>query len=76
MHLFPEVDSYYQETQQLTDPCLLGVAGAQAGTLSFLVGGSEQAFTQAQPILSHMGQRLIYCGSSGAGLGAKICNNV
>jgi 3-hydroxyisobutyrate dehydrogenase len=53
-----------------------GVAGAQAGTLSFLVGGSEQAFTQAQPILSHMGQRLIYCGSSGAGLGAKICNNL
>lgn len=55
---------------------LLGVIGAKAGTLSFLVGGTEEDFKQAYPILSHMGQRLIYCGPSGTGLGAKICNNV
>lgn len=53
-----------------------GVAGAKAGTLSFLVGGTETAFRKAEPILAHMGQRIIHCGSSGAGLSAKICNNL
>lgn len=53
-----------------------GVAGAQAGTLSFLVGGSEEAFSRALPILAHMGKKIIHCGPSGAGLAAKICNNM
>ena len=53
-----------------------GVAGAKAGTLSFLVGGPEEAYKLAQPFLLHMGQRIIYCGESGAGLVAKICNNL
>ncbi|KAF8636725.1 hypothetical protein AX17_003528 [Amanita inopinata Kibby_2008] len=53
-----------------------GVTGAKAGTLSFLVGGTEEAFKLAQPFLTLMGQRLIHCGPSGAGLGAKICNNL
>ncbi|OCH95574.1 3-hydroxyisobutyrate dehydrogenase [Obba rivulosa] len=53
-----------------------GVAGAKAGTLSFLVGGTNTAFELATPILAHMGGRIIYCGSSGAGLVAKICNNL
>ena len=53
-----------------------GVAGAKAGTLSFMVGGAEDAFARASPILSHMGKRIIHCGPSGAGLGAKICNNL
>lgn len=53
-----------------------GVTGAKAGTLSFLVGGTEASFSQAQPILAYMGKRIIHCGSSGAGLGAKICNNL
>lgn len=52
------------------------MAGAQAGTLSFLVGGPETSFKISQPILALMGQRIIHCGPSGAGLGAKICNNV
>lgn len=55
---------------------LQGVTGAKAGTLSFLVGGTEESFEIAKPILAHMGQRIIHCGPSGAGLGAKICNNV
>lgn len=55
---------------------LTGVTGAQAGTLSFLVGGGETPFLQARPILELMGRRIIHCGSSGAGLGAKICNNL
>jgi 3-hydroxyisobutyrate dehydrogenase len=52
------------------------VTGAKAGTLSFLVGGSEQSFTRASPILAHMGQRIIHCGPTGSGLAAKICNNL
>ncbi|EKM82855.1 hypothetical protein AGABI1DRAFT_111419 [Agaricus bisporus var. burnettii JB137-S8] len=53
-----------------------GVAGAKAGTLSFLVGGTEQSFKLSEQILASMGQRIIHCGPSGAGLGAKICNNL
>jgi 3-hydroxyisobutyrate dehydrogenase len=62
---------------QIVDaPVSGGVTGARAGTLSFLVGGTEPAFELAHPTLSHMGKRIIHCGSSGAGLGAKICNNL
>ncbi|KAG6832718.1 hypothetical protein H0H92_012290 [Tricholoma furcatifolium] len=53
-----------------------GVAGAKAGTLSFLVGGSETSFKRSEGVLSLMGQRIIHCGESGSGLGAKICNNL
>ncbi len=53
-----------------------GVSGAKAGTLSFLVGGRRNAYNLAYPFLTHMGQRVIYCGDSGAGLVAKICNNL
>jgi len=53
-----------------------GVTGAQAGTLSFLVGGENHTFEVVQPLLSLMGQRIIHCGPSGAGLAAKICNNL
>ena len=52
------------------------MTGAKAGTLSFLVGGSEQSFTHASPILALMGQRIIHCGPAGSGLAAKICNNL
>jgi 3-hydroxyisobutyrate dehydrogenase-like beta-hydroxyacid dehydrogenase len=54
----------------------IGVTGAQAGTLTFLVGGSESTFHNVEPILRLMGQRIIHCGPSGAGLAAKICNNL
>lgn len=53
-----------------------GVAGAAAGTLSFLVGGTQPAFRQAEPLLASMGKRIIHCGPSGSGLAAKICNNL
>lgn len=53
-----------------------GVTGAKAGTLSFLVGGTQSSFKRSENILSLMGQRIIYCGASGSGLGAKICNNL
>ncbi|KAH9001466.1 3-hydroxyisobutyrate dehydrogenase [Lactarius akahatsu] len=60
----------------LDAPVSGGVSGAKAGTLSFLVGSSEQAFSRASPILALMGQRIIHCGPSGSGLAAKICNNL
>ncbi|KAH8829596.1 NAD binding domain of 6-phosphogluconate dehydrogenase-domain-containing protein [Flagelloscypha sp. PMI_526] len=53
-----------------------GVTGAKAGTLSFLVGGAKEDFDAAQPLLAHMGQRIIHCGASGSGLAAKIVNNM
>ncbi|EPQ58054.1 3-hydroxyisobutyrate dehydrogenase [Gloeophyllum trabeum ATCC 11539] len=53
-----------------------GVLGAKAGTLSFLVGGMSTAFERARPLLELMGKRIFHCGGSGAGLGAKICNNL
>lgn len=54
----------------------IGVTGAQAGTLSFLVGGPAETFDVVKPLLALMGQRIIHCGPSGAGLAAKICNNL
>ncbi|CAE6478599.1 unnamed protein product [Rhizoctonia solani] len=53
-----------------------GVVGARAGTLSFMVGGSENGFRRAYPFLSHMGRNIVHCGPSGSGLTAKICNNL
>lgn len=53
-----------------------GVAGAAAGTLTFMVGGEEKAFNSAQPILASMGQKIIHTGKDGSGQAAKICNNM
>lgn len=53
-----------------------GVAGAKAGSLSFLVGGTTAAFEHANPLLLHMGKKIFHCGPSGSGLAAKICNNL
>lgn len=53
-----------------------GVAGAAAGTLTFMVGGDEHAFAKARVILSAMGQRIIHTGPAGSGEAAKICNNM
>lgn len=53
-----------------------GIGGANAGTLTFMVGGSDEAFARAQPILSAMGKAVIHAGGNGAGQAAKICNNM
>ena len=53
-----------------------GIAAANAGTLTFMVGGSDAAFKRAEPILSAMGKAVIHAGASGAGQAAKICNNM
>jgi 3-hydroxyisobutyrate dehydrogenase len=53
-----------------------GVGGAQAGTLTFMVGGSAAAFAAAKPVLEAMGKTILHAGDSGAGAAAKICNNM
>ncbi len=53
-----------------------GVAAAESGALTFMVGGGAQAFARAQPILEAMGQKIIHAGPPGAGQAAKVCNNM
>jgi 3-hydroxyisobutyrate dehydrogenase len=53
-----------------------GIAAANAGSLTFMVGGTAQAFALAEPILDAMGKAVIHAGESGAGQAAKICNNM
>ena len=53
-----------------------GVVGADNGTLTFMVGGSEESFNLALPILNVMGKKVVHAGELGAGLAAKICNNM
>lgn len=53
-----------------------GIAAANAGTLTFMVGGADEAFAGAEPILAAMGKAVIHAGASGAGQAAKICNNM
>lgn len=60
----------------LDAPVSGGVGGAKAGTLTFMVGGSESGFECAKPILENMGKNIIHCGDSGCGQAAKICNNM
>jgi len=53
-----------------------GVAGARAGTLTFMCGGEEAAFAAAKGVLEKMGKKIIHCGGAGLGQAAKICNNM
>ena len=60
----------------LDAPVSGGVGGAVAGTLTFMVGGSEDSFAIGNPLFKIMGKRVIHCGADGAGQAAKICNNM
>ena len=53
-----------------------GIAAANAGTLTFMVGGTDEGFARAEPILAKMGKAVIHAGGAGAGQAAKICNNM
>lgn len=53
-----------------------GTGGAAAGTLTFMVGASEALFARIQPVLQHMGKRIVHCGEVGNGQVAKVCNNL
>jgi 3-hydroxyisobutyrate dehydrogenase len=60
----------------LDAPVSGGVGGATAGTLTFMVGGSERAFVRAESILQQMGKTIVHAGGAGNGQAAKICNNM
>ncbi|MEO1561992.1 MAG: 3-hydroxyisobutyrate dehydrogenase [Pseudomonadota bacterium] len=60
----------------LDAPVSGGIAAAEAGTLTLMVGGTSAAFETAGPVLNVVGARVIHCGESGAGQATKICNNM
>ena len=60
----------------LDSPVSGGVGGAAAGTLTFMVGGSDATFATVLPLFEIMGQKAVHCGAAGAGQAAKICNNM
>jgi 3-hydroxyisobutyrate dehydrogenase len=62
--------------EMLDAPVSGGVGGAEAGTLTFMVGGAEAAVERAHPLLAAMGRNIVRAGESGAGQAAKICNNM
>jgi 3-hydroxyisobutyrate dehydrogenase len=61
---------------QLDAPVSGGVKGAVAGTLAFMVGGSDDAVDAARTVLEPMAGKIIHCGAAGAGQAAKVCNNM
>jgi 3-hydroxyisobutyrate dehydrogenase len=62
--------------ETLDAPVSGGVAGAEAATLTFMVGGDERAVGAAEPVLRAMGKAVIHTGEPGNGQAAKICNNL
>jgi len=60
----------------LDAPVSGGVGGAEGGTLTFMVGGSDTAFASVTPLFDIMGQKAVLCGPAGNGQAAKICNNM
>ncbi|RED53388.1 3-hydroxyisobutyrate dehydrogenase [Aestuariispira insulae] len=71
-----EAEAGKQGFLMLDAPVSGGVAGAEAGTLTFMVGGEPAAFERAKPYLEVMGKTLVHCGGAGTGQAAKICNNM
>lgn len=62
--------------QSLDAPVSGGTIGAEQATLTFMVGGSVEAFSRAEPILKDMGKKIVHCGEAGVGQAAKVCNNM
>ncbi|CAM5190047.1 3-hydroxyisobutyrate dehydrogenase [Oligella ureolytica] len=60
----------------LDAPVSGGTVGAQNATLTFMVGGTEEGFEKAKPILQAMGKNIVYCGGHGNGQVAKVANNM
>ncbi|MET9036657.1 3-hydroxyisobutyrate dehydrogenase [Streptomyces mirabilis] len=60
----------------LDAPVSGGVVGAEAATLTFMAGGGEEEYAEAEPLLAAMGRKVVHCGGAGAGQAAKICNNM
>lgn len=62
--------------RSLDAPVSGGVVGAEKATLAFMVGGSDEDFAAALPLLERMGGRIVHCGGAGLGQAAKVCNNM
>ena len=62
--------------EMIDAPVSGGIGGATAGTLTFMCGGSDQAFARARPVLEAMGKNIFHAGGAGAGQSAKVCNNL
>lgn len=62
--------------QSVDAPVSGGTGGAQAGTLTFMAGGTDKAFATVKPLFDIMGQKSVHCGAAGNGQAAKICNNM
>ncbi|KAB2847017.1 MAG: NAD-binding protein, partial [Hyphomicrobiaceae bacterium] len=60
----------------LDAPVSGGVAGAEAATLTLMIGGSKAAFDRAKPILEAVSRKQVHCGEAGMGQAAKLCNNM
>lgn len=60
----------------LDSPVSGGITGAEAGSLTLMVGGDQNAFNTAQPVLDAIAEKIVYCGKGGSGQAAKICNNM
>ena len=69
-------DARAQGYAMVDAPVSGGIAAAEAGTLTFMVGGSAEAFAAAEPFLQTMGKAVIHAGDAGTGQAAKICNNM
>lgn len=69
-------EAHAQGFEFVDAPVSGGVAGAQAGTLTFIVGGTDTGFKQAQAVLQHVGKNIFHAGKAGDGQMAKICNNL
>ena len=65
-----------QDNPMADAPVSGGTAGAEAGTLTFMVGASSELFERVKPLLQPMGKNIVRCGGSGNGQAAKICNNM
>ena len=62
--------------QAIDAPVSGGIGGATNGTLTFMAGGTNDAFAKVQPLFDIMGQKAVHCGPAGNGQAAKICNNM
>ena len=65
-----------RKLKSIDAPVSGGVGGAKGATLTFMCGGTGEAFAAAKPVLEAMGKRIVHCGEAGAGQAAKICNNM
>jgi 3-hydroxyisobutyrate dehydrogenase len=70
------LDARAKSLNMVDAPVSGGTGGAEAGTLTFMVGGDAADFERAKPILQAMGKNIVHCGGTGNGQVAKICNNM